>query len=51
MNYPNGIKTKNIPKNSDHINYANRGMSLEDDLNITNQYYRERDIAFIYKKL
>ncbi len=50
MNYPNGIKTKNIPKNSDHINYANRGMSLEDDLNITNQYYRERDIAFIYKK-
>ena len=47
MNYPNGIVKKEIR----HLkNYANRGMSLEDDLNITNQYYRDIDKAFIYKK-
>lgn len=47
MNYPNGI-TKN--KNKQFINYGNRGMSLEGDLNITNQYYRDIDKAYIYKK-
>lgn len=30
--------------------YANRGMSLEDDINITNEYYRANNIALIYKK-
>ena len=25
-------------------------MGLEDDLNVTNSYYREKDIAYIYKK-
>ena len=48
MNYPNGIK-KNF-KSSNFINYANRGMKLEDDLNITNNYYRDMDVAYIYKK-
>lgn len=47
MNYPNGIQ-KNSTNNT--INYGNRGMVLEDDLNITNEYYRECDIAIIYKK-
>ncbi len=47
MNYPNGIQ-KNSTNNI--INYGNRGMVLEDDLNITNEYYRECDIAIIYKK-
>lgn len=47
MNYPNGIK-KNI--NNKNINYKNRGMSLENDLNDTNNYYIENDIAYIYKK-
>ncbi len=46
MNYPNGLK-RNTKSN---INYGNRGMDLEDDLNITNQYYLENDIAVIYKK-
>lgn len=46
MNYPTGIR-KNI--NND-INYGNRGMVLEEDLNITNKYYLENDIAVIYKK-
>lgn len=30
--------------------YANRGMALENDINETNKYYREYDIALIYKK-
>jgi len=47
MNYPNGIK-KNI--DNKNITYKNRGMTLENDLNITNKYYVENDIAFIYKK-
>ena len=47
MNYPNGIKKDNINKN---VTYKNRGMNLENDLNITNNYYIENNIAFIYKK-
>lgn len=31
-------------------NYAKRGMNLEEDLNKSNEYYRDREIAFIYKK-
>lgn len=46
MKYPNGIKL-NTTKN---ITYANRGMTLEEDINLTNAYYLERNIAFIYKK-
>ncbi len=30
--------------------YANRGMTLEDDINQTNEYYKIHDIAIIYKK-
>ena len=30
--------------------YANRGMVLEEDINETNKYYRDYDIALIYKK-
>ena len=29
--------------------YANRGMGLENDINITNKYYIDNDIALIYK--
>ena len=32
------------------INYANRGMYLENGINITNDYYIEKDIAIIHKK-
>lgn len=46
MNYPNKIKKTG----SKNIEYANRGMSLEYDLNITNQYYLDKNIAVIYKK-
>jgi len=30
--------------------FANRGMSLESDINLTNKYYLDRDIAVIHKK-
>ena len=44
MKYPNGI----VDKKS--ILYGNRGMGLEDDLNITNKYYLDTDKAIIHKK-
>lgn len=47
MNYPSGIKKKNFSHN---ISHKNRGMNLESDLNITNEYYRDIDKAYIYKK-
>ena len=47
MNYPNGLHKENT---NNIVNYGNRGMVLEDDLNITNEYYRESNIAVIYKK-
>lgn len=49
MNYPGGIKKtkQNIQSN---IQYGNRGMSLESDINISNNYYKDNDIAYIYKK-
>ena len=37
-------------KNNKLINYGNRGMTLESDINLTNDYYKEKDIALIYKK-
>ncbi len=46
MRYPGGV-TQSIKNN---INYGNRGMNLESDLNITNEYYLNNDIAVIYKK-
>lgn len=36
--------------NNKFINYANRGMDLEYDINITNEYYREHNIGLVYKK-
>ena len=30
--------------------YSNRGMSLESDINVTNDYYKDKGIALIYKK-
>ena len=47
MKYPTGIKKENI---FHKIDYGNRGMKLESDLNVTNSYYRDNNKAFIYKK-
>ena len=43
MNYPKGIKN-NISDN--YIKFDNRGMGLESDINITNQYYIDKEIAY-----
>lgn len=45
MNYPNKKKATNK-----FINYGRRGMNLENDINETNKYYRDNDIALVYKK-
>ena len=50
MNYPGGIKKRQNSSKDSFVDYANRGMKLEDDLNITNKYYRDIDKAIIYKK-
>lgn len=56
INYPNGKKfvksetfTRKKSVNKD-IRFSNRGMSLEEDINETNEYYRAHDIAIIHKK-
>lgn len=36
--------------NKSKSNFANRGMVLENDINVTNEYYIEKEIALIYKK-
>lgn len=46
MNYPN----KKEHTNKTHIEYGNRGMTLESDINSSNKYYLDNDIAVIYKK-
>lgn len=46
MNYPGGIRVNQKKE----IQYANRGMSLEHDINLTNEYYKNNNIAYIYKK-
>lgn len=46
MNYPNGVKKEKKKV----VCYSNRGMSLENDLNETNNYYLLNDIAVVYKK-
>lgn len=46
MNYPSGIKKQE----NKTVFYGNRGMTLEDDINKTNEYYLLHDIAVIYKK-
>ncbi len=51
MNYPGGIKKdKNTSSIVKKISHKNRGMTLEADLNVTNEYYRDIDKAYIYKK-
>ena len=52
MNYPNGIKKTNNHYNSllNTESHKNRGMTLESEINSSNEYYREKDKAYIYKK-
>ncbi|MDC3413016.1 Holliday junction resolvase RecU [Aquibacillus sp. 3ASR75-11] len=53
MNYPNG--SKQIPRSSQKLNsnetiFSNRGMTLEEDINATNDYYLDACLAVIHKK-
>ena len=51
MNYPSGVKkTTHSSSITKSISHKNRGMTLEADLNISNEYYRNIDKAYIYKK-
>jgi recombination protein U len=55
IRYPNGkVYQANISSKKQQsvkkISYSNRGMTLEEDLNETNTYYLERQIAVIHKK-
>lgn len=46
MNYPGKVNGSYKPV----VNYKNRGMSLEEDINLTNKYYLDINKAIIYKK-
>ncbi len=55
MNYPNGKKftTAAIKENKRKItvdNFGNRGMGLEGDINLSNNFYNETKRALIYKR-
>ncbi|MGE8204295.1 Holliday junction resolvase RecU [Heyndrickxia sp. NPDC080065] len=56
IRYPNGKKyiLDKTPKkkltSTKSISYSNRGMTLEEDLNVTNQFYLQNGIAVIHKK-
>ncbi|WP_088050428.1 Holliday junction resolvase RecU [Virgibacillus dakarensis] len=53
MNYPNGKKHHSLQRKGEtetKDSFSNRGMTLEEDINITNVYYLESDIAVIHKK-
>lgn len=53
IHYPNGKKYVNKHHNSPSVKkleYGNRGMTLEEDLNESNLYYLTNQIAVIHKK-
>ena len=57
MRYPNGkkyeVKSEEVSNKKEHrtlLSAANRGMSLEEDINLSNEYYRDNDIALIHKR-
>lgn len=47
---PNKSNTCSAVKKTNNWSFSNRGMTLEDDLNQTNNYYLDREIAVIHKK-
>lgn len=58
INYPKGFAHSNHERNNQKKqalakkshSFANRGMSFEDYINQSNDYYRQRGIALVYKK-
>src|SRR5690625_4098249 len=50
MRYPQGIRRSNEQSIANHQSYSNRGMNLEEDINLTNKYYLAMNLAVIHKK-
>ncbi|AVK62990.1 Holliday junction resolvase RecU [Lactobacillus sp. CBA3606] len=56
IRYPNGnpyhqpAHAKSHPSKFANVNFGDRGMSLEEEINTSNTYYLEHDIAVVYKK-
>ena len=57
MRYPNGkkyesnkVEVNNEKQHRSLLSAANRGMSLEEDINLSNEYYRDNGIALIHKR-
>ncbi|WP_307336559.1 Holliday junction resolvase RecU [Metabacillus malikii] len=54
LHYPNGKPYKPTEQKKERkqqsLTYSNRGMTLEEDINVTNQYYLDNEIAVIHKK-
>ncbi|WP_283678737.1 Holliday junction resolvase RecU [Lentilactobacillus sp. Marseille-Q4993] len=54
IKYPNGkkysFKDDILSKESSSVEFSNRGMTLEDEINRSNEYYLNNGIAVIHKK-
>ncbi|WP_163526202.1 Holliday junction resolvase RecU [Halobacillus ihumii] len=53
MNYPNGrkgVSQKSLKQGKTKATFSNRGMTLEEDIALTNDYYRHANIAVVHKK-
>lgn len=50
MNYPSGVGRRANKTATNQTNYKNRGMNLEEDINITNEFYLSTNRAIIHKK-
>lgn len=53
MNYPNGRKRRplqRVNREMKNQKYSNRGMTLEEDINTTNEYYLAHNLAVVHKK-
>ena len=50
IKYPNGQKVKVNEIKSPAVNYKNRGLLFEEEINLANEFYRNANRAIIYKK-
>lgn len=50
IKYPTGQKSSEKKNSKEPVNFAGRGMNFEDEINRSNDYYREINKAIIYKK-
>lgn len=50
IHYPGGKKYQPTSHNKEHVHYGKRGMTLEEDINMSNDYYLSVEKAVIYKK-